>query len=114
MPSTWPWYWWVTCWVPFPLGYSPANEVPELISGKPFPTGRKGFELLGDLITERNSIVHYRTSKYKEDRAARKKRREESEYFVKTVLNSVNTIEALAKDIDKLCPGEGMFAKWLE
>ena len=76
--------------------------IPKLVTGQDFPIDRQGFQLLGELITSRNSLVHPKTKDYKANKD--KDFEEDDRAFKNTVEISLLAIKLLANDLSEIDP----------
>jgi hypothetical protein len=81
--------------------------IPHLVTGKPFPVGTRGIELLRDLTRERNSIAHSKSSDaFSLTEADMDKQFQRIENFPRKVTQAIAALDTLAVEMEQLDPGE--------
>lgn len=74
--------------------------IPQLVTSKKFPTDSKGFQLLKELISNRNHFIHYKSFDINEE--TMKELEHADEELFKSSYDSITAIRELAKEIEEL------------
>lgn len=89
--------------------------IPKLITGKELPRGGEWFQLLKNLVRERNSIIHSKTSDapytIKEVQKYLEKRNEDQVAFFNKVREAIDLLDTLPVEIGKIDSDEMYWAE---
>jgi len=77
--------------------------VPQLVLGKPFPTDRRGFELLGKLASSRNKLIHFKSGSENESMSPK--------WLVAAAKQAVEALNEIVEDMAGFDPDE---SPWLD
>jgi hypothetical protein len=86
--------------------------VPQLVTGKEFPTHTEAFELLRNLIRKRNAIVHYKSSSalvWDQQKEEYVPRQPKPANRIQDAREAVEAIDKLAEIMDALDPDESAY-----
>jgi hypothetical protein len=86
--------------------------IPQLVTGKQFPTGSHVFELLRFLVTTRNQLVHFKSSPFTQDRQRKLQAEEQidSPAVVKKCFSAIRELFAELQKMDPQNQYEGFYA----
>ncbi len=77
--------------------------ISQLITGKEFPTGGRGFKLLTELIRSRDGLVHHESKKTRDKKV---KERMGQHYWVKKAKQGIQAVDEIVKTLGHIDPAE--------
>jgi len=87
--------------------------VPMLVTGTPFPKCENAFQLLGKLVSARNSIMHHKSADFDSDRHSPEWFEQQHAEFIQAVHDSIKALQSISKVCAALDPEDFLFASGL-